>query len=135
MAGKGCKRRPGKGYEVGHERIFGKSKVQGGRFIRDPETGKFVPAHELKQAKPKGPYVQADFVSFKSPIDGKEIRDRNQLAQHNKRHGVTNSADYSPEYLKKRAADRHERRLCNTKEDKAHRIGLIKHQIERAQYE
>lgn len=43
--------------------------------------------------------VLGSFEEFRSPLDGSMISDRRQLANHNKKHGVTNVADYSPQYF------------------------------------
>ena len=41
-----------------------------------------------------------------SPIDGSVISDRAQLRVHNKKHGVVNAAEFSPEHYKQKAAER-----------------------------
>ena len=43
---------------------------------------------------------------FTSPIDGTRIRDGAQLAAHNKKHGVTDMRDYSPEFLERKQNER-----------------------------
>jgi hypothetical protein len=50
--------------------------------------------------------VHGDIVAFRSPIDGSIIDDRGKLREHNKRHGVTNSSDYSKGYIEDRARKR-----------------------------
>jgi hypothetical protein len=129
---KGSNRRPGKGFEDNFEAIFGKKKVERGSFIQDPETGKLVPKSEYVQRDPDAPYLQAGFNDFTSPIDGSVITDRAQLRDHNRRHGVTNSADYSPEYMRKRVAQREADRLGQTKQAKQERVDLIKETLKRA---
>lgn len=100
---KGSGRRPGEGYEDAHERIFGKKEVQKGRYIQDPITHKLIPAakYQAQEEGANAPVVHGDMDSFVSPIDGTLIDDRGKLRRHNAAHGVTNSADYSPEYLKR----------------------------------
>lgn len=44
--------------------------------------------------------------AFKSPIDGREIRDRRQLQAHNREHEVTDFRDYGADYFKRKAAER-----------------------------
>jgi len=42
-----------------------------------------------------------DIEAFRSPIDGTVITGRKALREHNKRHNVTNVADYSEEWKQK----------------------------------
>ena len=63
--------------------------------------------------------IMPDIEPFVSPIDKSVIGTRPQLEAHNKRHNVTNSADFSPKYV----ADRGKRRLeAQQKEGKQQRI-------------
>lgn len=89
--------------------------------VYDPETktSTFV---EIQTTRSSGHFVHGDLQPFVSHVDGSEISDRRQLREHNRRHGVTNSADYSPEYMAKKAKERHDRMTGNTKEDH-HAIG------------
>lgn len=50
--------------------------------------------------------IEVGMEPFKSNIDGSIISDSKQLREHNKRHGVTNAADYSPDFLKNRERQR-----------------------------
>lgn len=71
-----------------------------------------------------------DIEPFVSPIDQKIINSRPQLRAHNKFHDVTNTADFSPEYIEKKSQEREQRRLGLTREDKQDRIDLIKRAID-----
>lgn len=51
-------------------------------------------------------YVQGDLEAFLSPIDGSIVHSRSSLRTHNERHGVVNSAEYSPEYYERKAVER-----------------------------
>ena len=106
-AGKGSNRREGKGFEENFDKIF-KGKPQRGRFIQDPETHKMVPAEDYIGEDSSNLYaaVHGDIDAFRSPIDGSIIDDRRKLREHNRRHGVTNSSDYSKGYIEDRARKR-----------------------------
>lgn len=43
-----------------------------------------------------------DLPDFVSPIDGKVVNGRKGLREHNKRHNVTNPADYTNQWAKQR---------------------------------
>lgn len=45
-----------------------------------------------------GYYIQPDIEPFVSPVDGRVITGRRALEAHNKRHNVTNVADFSDEW-------------------------------------
>lgn len=96
-----------KKFENNFEAIFGKDKpVVRGSFIQTEDgivprgTANFTPRYEGSAA------VLKPHEAFRSPIDGKMIESRKQLAEHNKRHGVTNSADYSGGYIERKAHER-----------------------------
>lgn len=94
-------------FEENFDRIFGKKKVKGGSYVQCPETGKLVPRETLAPTpRPNAPMVMKGHEPFKSPIDGSIISTRQQLADHNKKHGVTNVSDYSPGYIEKKARER-----------------------------
>jgi hypothetical protein len=80
--------------------------------------GKLIPKDEYQGNNVRGPsiHVMPDIKPLQSPIDGSIITSRPQLEAHNKQHGVTNSADYSPEFLAKRRKETH---MYATGQDKA----------------
>ena len=88
--------------------IFGEFKrIKTGGYIQDPETGKLLPRSEYVRPKEnKSAMVMNPLQDFKSPIDGQIISSRPQLEAHNRKHGVTNSADYAGGYIEKKAAAR-----------------------------
>lgn len=92
------------------DKIFGKPKpIVRGSFIMDEATGKLVPKDEY--VAPQKPSVNAPMVmkpmqEFISPIDQTRIGNREQLAKHNAKHGVTNASDYSGGYIEKKAHER-----------------------------
>ncbi len=61
------------------------------RWRQDRETGKLVEV--VKQEPYRGHFVQSSDVDFISPVSGAHIRTRQQLVDHNKRHGVSNDLD------------------------------------------
>jgi hypothetical protein len=64
------------------------------------------------------------FEEFISPIDKSVISDRGQLARHNKKHGVTNIADYGPKYFDRRREEM--QRQSQGKNDKQDRYRSIR---------
>jgi hypothetical protein len=69
-------------------------------------SGKLIPVDNAALKADGGHYVQGDIESFVSPVDGTVITDRRQLAEHNKRNNVVNSAEFSPEFYAKKAKER-----------------------------
>ncbi len=105
-------------------------------YRQDPETGKFETLEFLEEkygtARPnKNHLIMPDIKEFRSPITGEIISSRPKLKAHNRKHGVTNSEDYSQEYMVKRSNERVKKAKGQTSEDKAERIELIKHQLEK----
>jgi len=79
------------------------------RWIQCPDTGKLIPAEEYHQCREaNAPQIMKPIDEFKSPIDGRIIRDRSHLRQHNKEHGVTDLRDYSSAHFERAAKERHE---------------------------
>lgn len=76
-------------------------------------------------------FVQGDIETFKSPIDGSIISDRAHLREHNRKHGVTDMRDYSPEYIKKRADARQQYLGGTTEKARRDRVNTIMESIER----
>ena len=123
MSGKGDNRRHGKGYGESFDRIFGKEhKPSSGRVIIDKRTGKTVKVFDVRRGESKQVLICGDIEPFISPVTGKSINSRSELRQHNKEHGVTDSRDYSAEFMRKKTEERCARALGQTKEDKARRI-------------
>ena len=92
--------------------------------------GKLVPKEEYygDNTRSQAPMFMPDIEPFVSPIDGQVITTRPMLKRHNKAHGVTNTADYSKEFLDGR---RKERAATADKAGTAERIDLIKQAIHR----
>ena len=100
-------------------------------WVQHPITGKLIPKDEYVRPESHTAYIQGNIDSFVSPIDGRVIGDRKHLRDHNREHGVTNSADYSHDFMLKRSGERIERMTGQTKEDKQHRKEIIAKQLER----
>ena len=82
-------------------------KVKGGVWVYCAATKKMIEKHSIEdQERVNAPAVRREISAFKSPIDGSVITTRRELANHNKRHGVTNASDYSDGYIKNRAHER-----------------------------
>lgn len=99
------------------------------RYVQDPETGKLVPASEYRTNEVQAAYVIGDLESFKSPIDGTLITDRAQLRHHHKKHGTTDSRDYSQEYYNKAEVRRDNDLNGKGARARAERIETIQHAI------
>jgi hypothetical protein len=100
-------------------------------WVQDPITGKLIPKDEYVRKSPDSPYIQGPLDPFVSPIDGRTIGDRKHLRDHNREHGVTNSADYSSEFMLKRSTERVARLQGQTKQDTHERKQIIARQLER----
>ena len=95
--------------------------------------------HKRQKCVPKGeeydragnpaPYIQGPLEPFKSPITGEIISSREQLRRHHREHGTTDSRDYSPEFLEKRAAERHQRAIGAHPDDRKDRIERLKRAV------
>lgn len=73
-------------------------------WIQDPITGELIPKDKY-QREASSCFITA-FKDFISPIDGTRIANSKQLAEHNKKHGVTNINDYGPDWFKRKKAER-----------------------------
>lgn len=94
-------------------------------------NGKLVPKEKAHQYDSKGLLIMPDIQPFQSPITGEEITGRTHLRRHMKEHGVTNSADYSPEYFKKKHIERSREMTGQTKSARNERIQLIRSLMEK----
>lgn len=118
-------------FDENFERIFGMKKPQRGRFIQHPETGELIPADEyVRPSSVNAPSIMKPLDEFTSPVDGQRISSRKQLAEHNRRHGVTDMRDYSQGYIESRAKQRIEQ---SKRELKQSRVRDIKHAIDKHQ--
>jgi len=77
------------------DRIFGTEEDRQKRAI-------VTNAEIKKAASSKSAYIMKPIEPFKSHVDGSIISDRRQLKEHNQRNGVTNSADYSANFMNQR---------------------------------
>lgn len=87
------------------------------RWRQCRETGKLIPIDTAAQQRGGMAYVRDYFEPFKSPIDGSIIKNQRDLANHNKRHSVTNTADFGPDWVEKKARERKEALTQRTKEE------------------
>ena len=126
--GKGSGRRPGIGFSANYKG----GRVKGGSWTQDPVTGKLVPKGDFVPQTHNAPAVHGDMQSFVSPITKELITCRGQLRRHNKKHGVTNSADYSADFMDKRNTARINESIGNTPRAKAERIAMLNDQLTKA---
>ena len=90
-----------------------------------------VERQKKEEHKASGITIISDIEPFKSPIDGSMITTRSQRDAHFKQHNITDSRDYSSEFIAKRSRERDDRLLGRTPEDKQARVELIKRQLGR----
>ena len=116
-----------KTYGDNFERIFGSERER-----KEREDIVKIEEHKHKAAHSRSAYIMKPIEEFKSNVDGSIISDRKQLADHNKRNGVTNSADYSESYMNNRRSS-----LANTQErvNTTGRIEALKHVMRTKGYE
>ena len=84
-------------------------------YIWYPATGETVLKEDYVRPEPTAPAVHGNLDEFISPITREVIHDRKQLRNHNKQHGVTDSRDYSPEFMKKAEHARHDEMTGNNR--------------------
>lgn len=105
-------------------------------FRFDKEAGKVIPVEEWyeKYGETVGnsAVVAKSFETFKSPVDGTIISDRRQLAQHNKKHGVTNIQDYGQKHFDDAGHRMHNERIGNTKQAECERREIIVNTLQKA---
>jgi len=101
------------------------------RWRQCRHTGEFIPVDEAARQQSRSAAVQGDIQSFISPVDGSVITDRKQLREHNKRNGVVNSAEYSPEYYARKAKEREDFYAGKTSaaETRARRVEMYEHMV------
>lgn len=117
-----------KKFDANFDNIFGTKRVKRGSYVQDPETGKLVPRETYgSNARPDAPMINKPFEGFISPIDRKPVESRRQLAEHNKRHGVTDSRDYSANYLDRTTQQREAK---STRDMKTSRISDLKRSLD-----
>ena len=101
-------------------------------WIQHPITGKLIPRDEyVRPSMNKSAYVHGDVESFVSPITQEVISDRAQLRRHNAEHGVTDSRDYSKEYVHSRRMKREAEMLGQTHQAKVERRTEINEALKR----
>lgn len=94
-------------------------------WIQHPLTGKLIPRDEYVRPDIRTHHIIGDIESFVSPITQEVITDRAQLRRHNAEHGVTDSRDYSTDFMKKRSDARENEMTGNTPKAKEERRQLL----------
>jgi hypothetical protein len=74
-------------------------------YNQDKEKYELIPIDESAR-KAEGHAITGFFEPFQSPIDGSIIRDAKQLREHNRRHNVVSSAEFSPEHYESKRKER-----------------------------
>ena len=75
-------------------------------YNKETKKSEFIPIDDAARARTSSAYIHGDIQSFVSPVDGSVISDRRQLAEHNKRHGVVSSGEFSQEFYDRKAEER-----------------------------
>ena len=91
-------------------------------YVYDKNTGKVVEKAKRTDPAPGAIHIFSPRVS---QIDGTEIRDAAQLAEHDKKHGVTDPRNYGPDWFERKGRERDDRLTGQTKEDKRSRLNAI----------
>jgi hypothetical protein len=97
-------------------------------WIQDPITHQLIPANEYRRREGTDNtadkvQIIADITPFLSPVTGEVISSRSQLREHNRVNGVTNTADYGPQWFERKAKERAD--LLTGKSNKKERIETI----------
>ncbi len=91
-------------------------------WIQDPKTLKLIPKEEYYRDQERGALqIMGDLQPFVSPVTGETIYTRSQLREHNRQHGVTNLADYGPDWFDKKAKER-QQQIRGTKQQRIETI-------------
>ena len=93
-------------------------------YVQDKVTKKFV-LKGTESQESAGYSIMPDIEPFISPITKEVITGRAALRAHNKKHGVTDSRDYSPELMKKLSKERDDRATGNTPQARKERVENI----------
>lgn len=99
-------------------------------YIQHPITHKLIPKEDYVPPY-RGTMVMGDIEAFVSPITKEVITSRSRLRDHNKEHGVTDSRDYSPEYMAKKNLERENNLIGNTPQAHKERIECVKQTLEK----
>jgi len=100
------------------------------KYVQDSKTGILHEVTQRNRAEPRAPYVPKEFQPFQSQVDGSIVSDRKQLADHNRRNGVTNPSDYGSQWFERKGKEREHERLGQTPQARKARIESIKRAIE-----
>lgn len=100
-------------------------------WVQDPETGKLIPKEEWREPVSEGAAILGDIEPFISPVTGQAITSRSGLRAHNNRHGVTDSRDYSHEFLLGRSRGRISEMTGQSSKDKQDRINSIRQELDK----
>jgi hypothetical protein len=100
-------------------------------WVQDPVTGKLIPKEEWHGQRSGGISIQGDLEPFVSPIDGRVISSRSHLRSHNSQHGVTDSRDYSQEFMLDRSGKRISEMTGQTPAAKQERRELIRRELDK----
>ena len=74
------------------------------QVIQEDGSSKFVEIGGSTGSR--SPAIHGPIEAFVSPVDGSVISDRKSLREHNERHRVTNTADFGPDHLRRKADER-----------------------------
>lgn len=93
-------------YLENHEKIFGEVRVQRGRWIQDPETGKLIKAEEYahREAEKARFFLMDRWDAYESETSGKIIKNRKEREYDLK---TTGCREYQGKQVELQEAERH----------------------------
>lgn len=100
-------------------------------YIQCPVTHKLIPKDEYYAQKARESAAVHTFKEFVSPVDGSVISSPGKLAEHNRKHGVTNVRDYGENYFKRRGQEKYRDMIAAGPKGKAERVDTIKRAMHR----
>ena len=74
--------------------------------MQEDGTSRMVPIDEAAIQRDGGFAIHGIFKPFRSTIDGTEISTNKQLREHNKRNGVVQADEFTPEFYAGKAKER-----------------------------
>lgn len=87
-----------------------------------------IPAEEYQREEKATYHIMPDMPDFVSPIDRTVVKGRKGYREHCKRHGVTNSSDFTETW---KQAQKDRKNLFSSKEQKRERAEAIARAMER----
>ena len=94
-------------------------------WVQDPDTGQLTLKKAVSRDTQQFASILPTIEPFVSPVDGSIISDRSHLRTHNKRHEVTNVADYGPDWFDRRGKEKYNEQQGKTPQQRRERREAI----------